>query len=322
MKDIALIDDTFIEQNTHFPTLISKLKAAFASSTIQVPMRHHHDFPNPKENTGSSLLLMPARNPGKEAGVKMVTVSPNNGVYNLPAIQGTYLYLDAHKGSVKAILAAKALTAKRTAAASALASSFLSRENASSLLMIGTGALSVNLILAHASVRPINDVYIWGRNFEKAQAICKELAHEDFKITAIKEISDVISTVDIISSATLSKTPLVLGRYLKTGQHIDLVGAYKKDMREADDDALKKSSVYIDTYQGGLKESGDIAIPLQTGVLLESDIKADLFELCSGKKQGRQNNQEITFFKSVGHALEDLTAASYYYKKFKNEEHL
>src|SRR5690554_4446179 len=322
MKDIALIDDTFIEQNTHFPTLISKLKAAFASSTIQVPMRHHHDFPNPKEKIDSTLLLMPAWNPGKEAGVKMVTVSPNNGIYNLPAIQGTYLYLDAHKGSIKAILAAKSLTAKRTAAASALASSYLSRENSFSLLMIGTGVLSVNLILAHASVRPIKDVYIWGRSFEKSQAICKKLAHENFKITAINEIFEVISKVDIISSATLSKTPLVLGRYLKTGQHIDLVGAYKKDMREADDDALKKSSVYIDTYQGGLKESGDIAIPLQTGVLLESDIKADLFELCSGKKQGRQNDQEITFFKSVGHALEDLTAASYYYKKFKNEEHL
>src|SRR5690606_31781990 len=178
------------------------------------------------------------------------------------------------------------------------------------------------LILAHASVRPIRDVYIWGRNFEKAQAICEELAQEDFNMTPIKEITDAISKVDIISSATLSKTPLVLGKYLKAGQHIDLVGAYRKDMREADDEALKKSSVFIDTYQGGLKESGDIAIPLQTGVLVESDIRADLFELCSGKKQGRQNDQEITFFKSVGHALEDLTAASYYYKKFKNEEHL
>lgn len=319
MKDIALIPDDFIEKNTHFPTLISKLKDAFASSTIQVPMRHHHDFPNPKENIDSTLLLMPAWNPGKEAGVKMVTVSPNNGVHDLPAIQGTYLYLDAHKGSVKAILAAKSLTAKRTAAASALASSYLSRQDASSLLMIGTGALSANLILAHASVRPIKDVYIWGRNFEKAQAICEELAQENFKITPIKDISEVISKVDIISSATLSKTPLVLGKYLKPGQHIDLVGAYKKDMREADDEALKKSNVFIDTYQGGLKESGDIAIPLQSGALHESDIKADLFELCSGKKQGRQNKEEITFFKSVGHALEDLAAASYYYKIFKND---
>lgn len=319
MKDIALIDDYFIDKNTHFPALISKLKEAFSTLSIEVPMRHHHDFPNPEENIDSTLLLMPAWNPGKEAGVKIVTVSPNNGVYNLPSIQGTYIYLDAHKGSVKAILAAKSLTAKRTAAASALASSYLSREDASSLLMIGTGALSVNLILAHASVRPIKDVYVWGRNFEKAEVICEELAHENFNMTPIKEISEVISKVDIISSATLSKTPLVLGKYLKSGQHIDLVGAYRKDMREADDEAIKKSSVFVDTYQGGLKESGDIAIPLKNGIITESDIKADLFELCSVKKQGRHNQQEITFFKSVGHALEDLAAASYYYKKFKNE---
>ena len=160
MKDIALIDDNFIEQNTFFPSLIDEIKNGFATSTIEVPMRHHHDFRNPKEGIDSTLLLMPAWNPSTEAGVKIVTVSPNNGKYNLPSIQGTYIYLDAHKGKVKAILAAKALTAKRTAATSALASSYLSKEDANSLLMIGTGALSKNLILAHASVRPIKEVYV------------------------------------------------------------------------------------------------------------------------------------------------------------------
>jgi len=319
MKDIALIDDDFINQNTHFPTLIAEIKNGFASSTIEVPQRHHHDFANPKEGVDSTLLLMPAWNPSKEAGVKIVTVSPNNSKYNLPSIQGTYIYLDAHKGLVKAILAAKALTAKRTAATSALAASYLAKKDASSLFMIGTGALSKNLILAHASVRPIKSVYVWGRNLEKAQAICNELTNENFSITAIETIEEKISEVDIISCATLSKTPLVLGKYLKKGQHIDLVGAYKKDMREADDGAIQKSSVFVDSYQGGLKESGDIVIPLQKGIISENSIKADLFELCSGIKQGRQNEQEITFFKSVGHALEDLTAATYYYKKFKNE---
>jgi len=319
MKNIALIDDDFINQNTHFPTLIAEIKNGFTSSTIKVPQRHHHDFANPKEDVDSTLLLMPAWNPSKEAGVKIVTVSPNNGKYNLPSIQGTYIYLDAHKGMVKAILAAKALTAKRTAATSALAASYLAKKDASSLFMIGTGALSKNLILAHASVRPIKRVYVWGRSLEKAQAICNELTNENFSITAIETIEEKISEVDIISCATLSKTPLVLGKYLKKGQHLDLVGAYKKDMREADDEAIQKSSVFVDTYQGGLKESGDIVIPLQYGIISKNAIKADLFELCSGIKQGRQNEQEITFFKSVGHALEDLTAATYYYKKFKNE---
>ncbi|MCD8407901.1 ornithine cyclodeaminase family protein [Tenacibaculum dicentrarchi] len=323
MEKIIQIDSNYIENNTNFSALITELKAAFSSQETLVPMRHHHDFANPAVNADSTLLLMPAWNPSKNAGVKIVTVSPENSQFDLPSINGTYIYLDAVKGTIKAILEAKSLTVKRTASASALASSFLSKENSSSLLMIGTGALSVNLIKAHASVRPIKNVFIWGRNFSKAQAICKTLKEEDFTITAVQTIEEKISEVDIISCATLSKTPLVLGKYLKAGQHVDLVGAYKKDMREADNEVIKKGAVYIDTYQGGLKESGDIFIPLQTGILKQEDINADLFELCSSKEiaeeKGRKNDDEITVFKSVGHALEDLTAANYFYNQYTNQ---
>lgn len=319
MNNILLINDNFIENHTNFSELISEIQIGFSSKEIIVPMRHHHDFPNPKVNADSTLLLMPAWNPSKNAGVKIVTVSPENGQFNLPSIQGAYIYFDAIKGSIKAILEAKSLTVKRTAAASALASSYLSRKESSSLLMIGTGALSINLIKAHATVRPITQVFIWGRNFEKANAICNELKNEKFSISAIRTIEEKISEVDIISCATLSKTPLVLGNYLKAGQHVDLVGAYKKDMREADDESISKASVYVDTFQGGLKESGDIVIPLQNGILTEEEIKADLFQLCSNQKSGRKTEKEITLFKSVGHALEDLAAATYYYNKFINE---
>jgi len=319
MDKIKQISTEFIEENTNFPELISEIKLNFSSNETIVPMRHHHDFPNPKVNTDSTLLLMPAWNPSKNAGVKVVTVSPENGQFDMPSIQGTYIYFDAVKGSIKAILEAKSLTVKRTAAASALASSFLSRKDSNTLLMIGTGALSINLIKAHTAVRPINQVFIWGRNFEKANAIVNELQNEDFTIQAIKTIEEKISEVDIISCATLSKTPLVLGKLLKPGQHIDLVGAYKKDMREADDETIAGASIYVDTFQGGLKESGDIVIPLQNGTLKESDIKADLFTLCSGENQGRTNANDITVFKSVGHALEDLAAANYYYSKYSNE---
>ncbi len=279
-------------------------------------MRHHHDFPNPTVNKDSTLLLMPAWNSGKDAGIKVVTVSPENGRFDLPSINGVYIYLDATNGTLKAIIEAKSLTAKRTAATSALASSFLSRKNADSLLMIGTGALSTNLIKAHASVRPIKTVYVWGRDFKKAQTICDQLSAEKFTVTPVKSIEEKIGEVAIVSCATLSKTPLVFGEYLQPGQYVDLVGAYKKDMREADNNTISKTSVFVDTYEGGLKESGDIVIPLQEGILQESDIKADLFELCSGTKKGRGSDEEITLFKSVGHALEDLAAANYYYEKW------
>lgn len=316
MEPIQLISDNFIEENCDFKKLIKELREGFSDSTIEVPLRHHHDFANPEENKDSTLLLMPAFQPGKDLGVKIVTVSPNNGKYDLPSIQGTYIYLDGHKGNIKAILDAKSLTGKRTAATSALASSYLSRKDASSMLMIGTGALAINLIQAHASVRSIKEVYVWGRTIQKAQMVCDALKGFPFTCTAISAIEEVVQEVDIISSATLSPVPLIFGKWLKAGQHLDLVGAYKKDMREADDVAILRSSVFLDTYQGGLKESGDILIPLTNGIITRESIKADLFELCSNKKSGRTSDTEITFFKSVGHALEDLVAAAYFYKEF------
>ena len=319
MKNVILIDAEFIEKHTNFSSLTNELKQGFSNKNIIVPLRHHHDFPNPEVGADSTMLLMPAWNPIKNAGVKIVTISPENGKFNLPSINGTYIYFDATTGELKALFDAKCLTAKRTAASSALASSFLSRKNSSSLLMIGTGALSVNLIKAHASVRPISEVYVWGRNNNNAQAVCDKLTEESFSVKTIQNIEDKISEVDIISCATLSKNPLIYGRLLKNGQHIDLVGAYKKDMREADNETITKSSVFLDTWQGGLKESGDIVIPIREGIIETEDIKADLFELCSNEKKGRKSTKEITLFKSVGHALEDLIAANYYFNKYKNE---
>ena len=319
MNKIKQISTEFIEENTNFLELISEIKHCFSSDEVIVPMRHHHDFPNPKVQADSTLFLMPAWVPNKNVGVKVITVNPENGQFDLPSIHGVYIYFDALKGFIKAIIEAKSLTVKRTAAASALASSYLSRKDASSLLMIGTGALSTNLIKAHAAVRPIKEVFVWGRNFKKAITICDALKNENFKVMAIKTIEEKIGEVDIISCATLSKTPLVLGKYLKIGQHIDLVGSYKTDMREADDETISKASVYVDTFQGALKESGDIVTPLQNKTLKQEDIKADLFQLCSSEKTGRSNKEEITVFKSVGHALEDLAAANYYYNKCLNE---
>lgn len=317
MMKMVHISDDFINEHTDFSELIMALKLGFSAQDVCVPQRHHYDFPNPVTGADSTLLLMPAWHPGKEAGVKIATVSPENSRFDLPSIQAAYILMDAVKGTVKAILQAESLTAKRTAAASALASSYLSKKSSNSLLMIGTGALSVNLIRAHASVRSIEKVFVWGRKIEMAQAICDELQDENFHCQTISAIEEKIADVDIVSCATLSATPLVFGKLLRKGQHIDLVGAYKKDMREADDETIKKASVFVDTF-GGIYESGDISIPLKKGILKESIIKGDLFSLCSVKTKGRTDEKEITLFKSVGHALEDLVAASYYYNKFSN----
>ena len=306
-----------LEKLLDYNNLITGLKKAFQED-YQVPVRHHHNYDNPKEEKESTLLLMPAWQVGQYLGVKLITVSPENGKYNLPSIHGIYTLFDAHQGMPLAQLDARTLTNLRTAATSALASSFLSKENSSRLLMVGTGALAPELIKAHVAVRPIQKVVVWGRDFEKAKLICEQFADSDFEIFPIKTIEEGIKKVDIISCATLSSQPLVHGASLHVGQHLDLVGAFKPDMREADDLAVQRSSVFVDTYDG-LKESGDIFQPLESGLLKREDIRADLFELCKNEKLGRKNNEEITFFKSVGHALEDLAAAKLAYEKLKHQ---
>ena len=301
-----------IQEINQFVTLVEALRYGFRSN-IETPMRHHHDYANPKASQDSTLLLMPSWEEGQNLGVKIITVSPDNGTYDLPSIQGVYLLFDAENGSPKAMLDGKALTVKRTAAASALASSYLSNKDAASLLMIGTGALAPNLIEAHCSQRPIKEVFVWGRSIAKAEAVISQLKHLDVTFSAITNLDSYISKVDIISSATLSPTPLIKGELLREGQHIDLVGSYKKDAREADNDVVLRATLFVDTFQGGLKESGDIVLPLKEKLITESDVVADLFALCKNEHKGRRNAKEITMFKSVGHASEDLIAANYYY---------
>lgn len=302
-----------------FPKAVKILEKAFQGK-ITVPLRHHHQYENPAMGADSTLLLMPAWKSGAYLGIKIVTVSPKNGNLNLPAIQGLYLLFDAKTGVPVAQMDAKLLTVKRTAAASALASSFLSRKESSTLLMIGTGALAPHLIAAHASIRPIEKVLVWGRDRAKAQMIVEQSKNEQFTIQTIEHIEEGMEKADIISCATLSTEPLIFGKWLKKGQHIDLVGSYLPHAREADDEVIIKATIFVDTMEGATKESGDIVIPLQKGILRQSDIPADLFDLCQGKHTGRQSPKEITVFKSVGHGLEDLATAVYLYEAVKEQE--
>ena len=269
-------DKESLEKQLTYPELIEALRSAFGDD-YTVPLRQHYNYENPGAGVDSTLLLMPAWKKGGLLGVKLVTVSPNNAKLGLPSIQGIYTLFDAQSGTPLAQMDAPTLTNLRTAAASALASSFLSRKNSNTLLMVGTGSLAPYLIRAHRSVRPIEEVYVWGRNFSKAQQLAERLKEENLTINAIENLEAYLPQASIISCATLSKTPLVLGKHLVPGQHIDLVGSYKPDMREADDETIQRSSLFVDTMEGATKESGDIFQPLQKGIIQKQDINADLF---------------------------------------------
>lgn len=318
MTQPIYINQSFIEEKTSFLELISELKDGFSRNDTITPKRHHHDFPNKQMGADTTMLLMPSWQDGKDAGVKVVSLSPKNSKLNLPSIQGIYIYMDALSAEVKAILDAKSLTNKRTAATSALASSYLSDPSSKTLLMIGTGALSPELIKAHCSVRPIKHVMIWGRNIEKAAAVKRLLAKEGLDLEVVQQLHEAIAKADIISAATLSKDPLILGKYLRAGQHIDLVGSFKPDMREADNEAVQKAKLFADVRSMATKESGDFAIPIEQGLIGLEDIIADLFYLIQEKDSYKRAEGDITLFKSVGYAMEDLIAARYYFKKWND----
>ena len=297
-----------LQQTLSFPLLIAALRNAFQAS-YEVPDRWHLDYAVPGNATTSTLLLMPAWQAGGLMGVKLVTVSPENHLNQLPAIQGTYCLFDAVTGQALAIMDAPMLTTLRTAAASALAADHLATRNAKSLLMIGTGTLAPALVQAHASIRPIEQVYLWGRNLLKAEKLQALLAVEGIDSSVVSDLATAIPQADIISCATLSQEPLIQGKWLREGQHLDLVGAYKPTMREADSEAILRASCFADMTDNACREGGDFAIPLGEGSIQKDHILSDLLGLCRGEHSGRRSQEEVTCFKSVGHALEDLAAA-------------
>ncbi|MEM6616980.1 MAG: ornithine cyclodeaminase family protein [Pseudomonadota bacterium] len=297
--------------------LVEVLRRGFRSS-ISSPQRHHHQIARP-EKPEATLLLMPAwddfvaqgHTERGYIGVKTVTVFPENGEKSLPAVMGVYLLLSGVTGQPLAVIDGQSLTLWRTAAASALASSYLSRQDSSRLLMVGAGALAPFLIRAHAAVRPIKEVLIWNRTPEAADRIAKKMTSADLSVSATEDLEGAVRGADVISCATLSTDPLIRGQWLQNGVHIDCVGAFRPTMRETDDTTIQRARIFVDTRSGATSEGGDIVQPLQDGVITEDDIAADLFDLCRGERAGRRHYDQITLFKSVGASLEDLVAAQH-----------
>ncbi|HUN47614.1 MAG TPA: ornithine cyclodeaminase family protein [Stellaceae bacterium] len=296
-----------------FTGTIETLRQMFRAGA-EAPVRHHHTVPVPGA-PDATLLLMPAWQVGRHIGVKLATVFPGNAATSMPSVMGAYLLLDGKTGQPLALMDGPALTARRTAAASALAAIYLARPDASRLLMVGTGALAPQLVEAHASVRPIKQVVIWGRNPDKAQRLAHRLSRRNLAVSATDDLANAVHGADIVSCATLSKEPLIKGHWLKLGAHVDLVGGFTPAMREADDEVIRRARVFVDTREGALKEAGDIVQPLRSGVLAEDDIAGDLFDLTRGSRAGRRYYDQITLFKSVGTALEDLAAAQLAFKR-------
>lgn len=285
--------------------VISRLHHTFVKG-VESPPRHHHAMHRPDGE--ATMLLMPAWESAGYIGVKMVNVFPQNADHGIPAISGLYLLSEGQHGQPLACIDGSELTRRRTAAASALAAQALAIESAETLLVVGTGKLAPMVIEAHASVRPIKRVLIWGRNPSKAAAIAHEYA-DRFETHVVEELAAAVGEADIVSCVTLSTQPLIKGEWLTPGTHLDLIGAFRPQMRESDAECLRRADVFVDTYAGAKGEAGDILQAIEEGAFRFDDIQAELAEVLSGAKPGRSDKETITLFKSVGASLEDLAAA-------------
>ena len=299
-----------IDKALDFPALVDALDEAFRGG-LAAPPRHHHTLPVEGE-PDATHLLMPAWG-GGALGVKVVNVFPGNGARGLSAVQGVYLLQSGRTGETLAVLDGTRLTLWRTAAASALAAKRLARSDARRLTLVGAGALAAFLARAHASVRPIKEIRVWNHRPEGAEKLAARLTAEGFAAAAEPDLEAAVSGADIVSAATLSTVPLIRGAWLKPGQHIDLVGAFNMKMREADDLALQRARVFVDT-PGALEEGGDVAQAIASGALQKSGVVADLAALARGAP-GRSGDDEITLFKSVGASIEDLAAAQLVWRR-------
>jgi alanine dehydrogenase len=289
------------------PRLIECLHKAFGSEYV-VPLRQVARMPG---GTGERLFFsMPAFDLAGSA-VKLATYFPDNQAIGLPTIQ-SMIAVFSERGEPVALLDGTVVTQLRTGAASALASKYLSRADSANLVVIGTGALAPTMAAAHCAVRPIRRISVCGRQNERAVATAasiRSLLDADIEVLVSESTEEAVRSADIVSCATSSATPVLLGKWLRPGTFIDLVGSFSPSRRESDDDAVMRSRIFVDTFAGALAEAGDLIEPLARGVIARERIEAELADLVCARATGRRGADEITMFKSVGTAIEDLAAA-------------
>jgi len=261
-----------------------------------------------RDGNRETYFNLPAWQPGVAMGTKVVTVFPGNR--DLPAVQALYPLFDGATGAPLAVLDGTALTYRKTAADSALGSRLLSSPEARNLLMVGAGGLAPHLIEAHRAVRPaIEKVYVWNRDRAKAERLAQQIGAR-----VVDDLEDVAGEADIISCATSATTPVIKGRWLKPGAHLDLVGGFTPDMRECDDEAVRRARLFVDSRWFAVDQPGDLGDPLRRGVIAREDIEADLFELCRDGYDVKRQLDDITLFKNGGGAHLDLFTALFIWR--------
>jgi len=294
--------------------LINEIEHTYKNDSY-VPLRQVYNIM--PQNDSAQIMVMPAFSVEGHYGVKLLNVFPNNSSVGLPRVKALYVLYEKENGDIKAILDGTEITKQRTAAMSAIASKFLSKKNSKKLLVLGTGALVSYMIKAHCSVRPIEDILIWGRDNSKVKNIVKSYKDSNYKVSSVSSLEEACQIADIITSITSAKEAFIKGSWLNKSVHIDLIGAHTKNMAELDPQGFSIGEIYVDDYEAALAEAGDLMKSLELGYIDKNDIKEDIKQLIVGNKTKRNNKSKITIYKSVGHALSDLATALHICKRLK-----
>lgn len=293
-----------------FPTLIAALEAGHRRPKIEIQ--------DALLGSGTGqYFVRNAVDGGRYMASKLITSFPANlTVGALPAVQALMVLFDGINGQPLAILDGTEITYWRTAADSALGAKLLAPLNPATLLVVGAGEMSIHLIRAHLSIRPsLQRVLVWNRTKERAARLVARLQREGIESDVTEDLAAATRLADLITTCTRSNQPLILGANLKSGAHLDLVGGYTPDTREVDDEAARRSLVFVDRREPAFAGVGDILQPIAGGAIRESDVLGDLYDLIGQRIPGRRANSDITFFKNAGGAHLDLMTTELIVKK-------
>jgi ornithine cyclodeaminase len=257
---------------------------------------------------------MPSLQPASLLGVKIITIQPKLSERPGGATRAIYVALDARSGELKGLIDGHALTLRRTAATSMLACQVMARPNPKTVLVIGTGSLAKALAAAYAETFRAGRLLIWGRRESKARLLASQLEEANVRAQWTSDLPEALGSADIVTSATLAREPIILGRYVRPGTHVDLVGGFTREMREADDHLISRGSIVTDV-ESTMIEAGDLAQPLERGLIQKEEI-ATIKEVLCGMRVARKSPSDVTIFKSAGHALEDLAAAELLFQRW------
>jgi ornithine cyclodeaminase len=275
-------------------------------------------------NKSGILGMMPGYAGGPDViGIKVISVFPANKNEGYPSHQGVVILFDGAHGQPLLLLDAAEITAIRTAAASALATRLLSNEDSAKLAVIGSGEQAERHIESMQLVRNIKQINLWSRNKKNALELAEKAADKfGIPVNVQKDAQDTVADADIICTVTASAQPVVLGDWISAGTHVNAVGSSTPAARELDTDAIVKASLFTDNYESLFNEAGDFLIPQKEGAVNSTHVKGDLGEVLTGIKKGRTSALEITVFKSLGIAAEDIFSAYHIYKKIKADKYL